>query len=133
MLETYLYHHRVTDAESDELRHANNVAYVEWMQAAAIAHSAACDWPAARYLELGFGWLVRRHVIEYLQPAFPGDEIVVKTWVESMDKVSCIRKYEITRGADGCRLSDAETKWVFVNYKTGTPARIPNEIRERFS
>jgi acyl-CoA thioester hydrolase len=133
MLEAYLYRHRVTDAESDELRHANNVAYVEWMQAAAVAHSAACGWPPARYLELGFGWFVRRHVIEYLQPAFPGDEIVVKTWVESMDRVSCVRKYEITRDVDEVRLADAETRWVFVNYATRLPARIPTEIRERFS
>jgi len=133
MPETYLYRHRVTDAESDELRHANNVAYVEWMQAAAVAHSAASGWPPARYLELGFGWLVRRHVIEYLQPAFPGDEIVVKTWVESMDRVSCVRKYEILRDVDDLRLASAETRWVFVNYRTRLPARIPIEIRERFS
>jgi len=133
MLETYLHRHRVTDAESDELRHANNVAYVEWMQEAAVAHSAACDWPPARYLELGFGWFVRRHVIEYLQPAFPGDEIVVRTWVESMDRVSCVRRYEITRDVDEIRLAEAETKWVFVNYTTRLPARIPTEIRERFS
>jgi len=133
MLETYLHRHRVTDAESDELRHANNVAYVEWMQEAAVAHSAACGWPPARYLELGFGWFVRRHVIEYLQPAFPGDEIVVRTWVESMDRVSCVRRYEITRDVDEIRLAEAETKWVFVNYTTRLPARIPTQIRERFS
>ena len=132
MPETFLYHHRVTDAESDELRHANNVAYVGWMQAAAVAHSAACGWPPTRYLELGFGWLVRRHVIEYLQPAFPGDEIVVKTWVESMNRASCVRRYEITRHSDQLRLADAETTWVFVNYSTRLTARIPNEIRERF-
>lgn len=132
MLETYLYRHRVTESESDELRHANNVAYIEWMQAAAIAHSAACGWPPARYLKEGFGWLVRRHVIEYLQPAFPGDDIVVKTWVESMNKVSCIRKYEISRAADDLRLANAETKWVFVNFTTRLPTRIPKEILERF-
>ncbi|RPJ53345.1 MAG: acyl-CoA thioesterase, partial [Acidobacteria bacterium] len=109
MPETYLYRHRVTDDESDELRHANNVAYLEWMQEAAVAHSSASGWPPARYLELGFGWLVRRHVIEYLQPAFPGDQIVVKTWVASMDRVSCVRKYEITRDVDEVRLVNAWT------------------------
>ena len=42
-----IYHHRhtVLQSEIDSLGHANNVAYVEWMQLAAVAHSAAQGWP----------------------------------------------------------------------------------------
>ena len=46
--------------------------------AAALAHSAAEGWPAEAYQKLGAGWVVRSHQIEYLQPAFPGDQIVVQ-------------------------------------------------------
>ena len=35
------YRHRVAAEEIDALGHANNVAYLQWMQAAALAHSAA--------------------------------------------------------------------------------------------
>ena len=70
------YHHTVDDREIDALGHANNVAYVEWMQAAAVAHSAAQGWPTQRYQDLTLGWVVRSHKIDYLQPAIAGDQIV---------------------------------------------------------
>ena len=45
MPEIFEYLHTVRDDEADSLGHANNVAYVEWMQSAALAHSAAQGWP----------------------------------------------------------------------------------------
>lgn len=126
------YRHTVDDQEIDALGHANNVAYVEWMQAAAMAHSAAQGWPADRYQELTLGWVVRSHKIDYLQPAFVGDQIAVRTWVATMKKVTSLRRYQIVRLADDVRLATAETLWAFVNYTTGQPTRIPREIAEAF-
>jgi len=37
-------------------------------------------WTTAQHLESGSGWVVRAHQIEYLQPAFAGDRITVRTW-----------------------------------------------------
>ena len=75
MPEIYEHLHVVGEDEIDLLRHANNVAYVEWMQAAALAHSTAQGWPGEAYRELGLGWVVRSHTIEYHQPASLGDRI----------------------------------------------------------
>jgi len=55
--------------------HVNNLAYVGWMQDVAIEHSAAVGWPMRRYLELGAGWVVRSHFIEYLRPAFADERL----------------------------------------------------------
>lgn len=126
------YRHTVDDREIDALGHANNVAYVDWMQAAAVAHSAAQGWPTDRYQELRLGWVVRSHKIDYLQPAFAGDQIVVRTWVATMKKVTSLRRYQIVRLADEAHLATAETLWAFVNYSTGQPTRIPREIAEAF-
>ena len=82
------YHHTVRDEEIDGLGHANNVAYVEWMQHAAVAHSAEQGWTRDRYLEMGKGWVARSHKIEYLQPAFEDDRLVVETWVAGMKKAT---------------------------------------------
>ena len=60
MPEIYEHLHTVADHEIDALGHANNVAYVEWMQDAALAHSAAQGWPPEAYQSLGAGWVVRR-------------------------------------------------------------------------
>jgi acyl-CoA thioester hydrolase len=132
MPEVFDHPHTVVDDEIDELGHANNVAYVAWLQAAAVAHSGALGWTGERYRQLGFGWVVRSHWIEYLQPAVAGDQIVVQTWVASMRKVTSVRRYRVLRPADQLLLATAETNWAFVNYATGKPTRIVAEIARLF-
>jgi len=132
MPEIHEYYHTVGEKEIDTLGHANNVAYVEWMQAAAVAHSTAQGWPGEAYQRMGCGWVVRSHAIEYLTAALAGDEIVVETWVATMRKATSLRRYRILRRSDGETLATAETRWAFVNYETGQPVRIPAEVAQAF-
>jgi acyl-CoA thioester hydrolase len=124
--------HTIVDDEIDGQDHANNVAYVEWLQSAAVAHSAAQGWPGSRYKEIGYGWVVRRHTIEYLQPAFAGDSIVVRTWVATMRRVSSLRKYQILRASDNALLAKAETLWAFIDYQARQPRRILPQVVDSF-
>jgi hypothetical protein len=62
----YEYQLTVPEAAIDGQGHVNNLEYVRWMQEAAIAHSIAQGWTAARYQEIGAGWVARSHWIEYL-------------------------------------------------------------------
>jgi acyl-CoA thioester hydrolase len=128
----FQYLHTVADDEIDGQGHANNVVYVAWMQAAAIAHSASLGWTAERYRQLGKGWVARQHKIDYLQPAYLGDELIVETEVLEMKKVTSRRHYRILRRSDGQLLARAETHWAFVDYATGKPTRIPAEIAGAF-
>ena len=132
MRNVFRYPHTVLPSETDVLGHANNVVYVEWMQQAALAHSAALGWPWQRYKDCGCGWVARQHRIDYRQPAMPGDEIVVETWVATMQRVTSVRQYRIVRPADGKLLAHAETKWAFINFITGQPVRIPPDISQAF-
>src|SRR5258708_15782009 len=127
----YEYAHGVTEAEIDDvIEHVNNLAYLKWMQSAALAHSAAQGWPAAAYQELGAGWVVRSHQIEYRQPAFPGDAIVVRTWVANLKKVTSLRRYEIVRagGQKKSILANAATDWAFIHFAIQQPRRIAAEV-----
>ncbi|HUT14491.1 MAG TPA: acyl-CoA thioesterase [Thermoguttaceae bacterium] len=133
MPEIYEYFHTVGEDEIDDLDHANNVAYVQWMQSAAVAHSAAQGWPAEKYRRLGFVWVARSHTIEYHRPARAGDRVIVRTWVATMKKVTSVRRYRMLRETDGELLATAETKWAFVDLATGQPARIPAEIARSFA
>ncbi len=128
----YFHHHQVLDSEIDELQHANNAAYVNWMQAAAIAHSSAQGWPSQRYWDASYAWVARSHRIEYLQPALQDDALVVRTWVADMQRVSSLRKYEIERASDGALIARAETRWAFINLETRKPIRIPTEVHSDF-
>ena len=110
----------------DENGHVNNVAYVQWMQGIAVEHYASIGGIEAQGPDST--WVVREHRVEYLLPAFAGEEIEIKTWVENIRKVKSLRKYEFVRKADGRLLVKGETDWVFVNVKTGAPQKIPQEV-----
>jgi acyl-CoA thioester hydrolase len=128
----YDHYHRVLSSEIDELDHANNAAYVNWMQDAAIAHSSAQGWPSQRYWDASYAWVARSHKIEYRQPAHEGDQLIVRTWVADMQRVSSLRRYEIVREVDNTLLARAETRWAFVDMKSRKPVRIPPEVQADF-
>ncbi|GMV33084.1 MAG: hypothetical protein AMXMBFR60_09130 [Chloroflexota bacterium] len=73
-------------------------------------------------------WVVRQHSIEYLLPAFAGEEIEIRTWVENIRKARSLRRYEFVRKGDGKILVKGETDWVFVDVKTGNLKAIPPDV-----
>lgn len=77
-------------------------------------------------------WVIREHRIEYFLPAFEGEEIEIRTWVENFRKVRSLRKYEFVRKSDGKVLVKGETDWVFVDAKTGMPKAISREVEAVF-
>jgi acyl-CoA thioester hydrolase len=82
---------------------------------------------------IGATWVVREHRIEYLLPAFAGEEIEIKTWVENIRRVRSLRKYEFIYMADGKVLVKGETDRVFVDAKKGTPRTIAEEVSKVFA
>ncbi|GAB4151519.1 MAG: thioesterase family protein [Planctomycetaceae bacterium] len=126
------YQHTVCDEEIDGNGHVNNLAYLKWMQSAAVAHSAALGWPMKRYRESGSSWVARKHTIEYLKPAFLGETILIQTWIAGLRKATSLRKYLIRRVSDETLLAKAETDWAFVGIEHHVPRRVPVEIRDAF-
>jgi len=121
----------VPDAALDANGHVNNVAYLQWVQEAAIRHAEASG--CARITRAcGATWVVRAHRIEYLRPAFAGDKLRVQTWVADLRKVRSLRRYKFTRLADDAVLAQGETDWVFVDALTRRPRAIPPDIRQAF-
>ncbi len=128
---TYLKLFTIPKDSIDENGHVNNVAYVQWMQDIAVEHYSSIGGIEAQGLDAT--WVVREQRVEYLRPAFEGEEIEIKTWVENFRKVRSLRKYEFVRKADGRLLVKGETDWVFINVKTGAPQAIPEEVIKVFS
>jgi len=126
----YEHLHTIRADEIDALGHANNLSYLRWMLSAAVAHSASLGLTAETYRQMGSGFVVRRHEIDYLRPAFEGESLVIRTWVASMRKATSLRRYEMFRLEPGreVKLAVAATDWAFVDYTKGMPRRIPEEI-----
>jgi acyl-CoA thioester hydrolase len=128
----FVHEARVAPGDIDELGHASNLVYLRWLQEAALAHSTSLGFDQAAYLKMGQVWVVRRHEIVYLRPAFEGDELRVETRVTTMGAASSERRTRIVKIADGSALAEAVTDWAFVDIARGRPVRIPEQIRSRF-
>ncbi|MGB3294714.1 MAG: acyl-CoA thioesterase [Phormidesmis sp.] len=127
----YRYDITVPATAIDENGHLNNVEYVRWMQTAAIAH--AHHTPCARETSaVGATWIVRTHRIEYLRPAFEGEQIAILTWISSIGKVRSQRQYKFFRVTDQAVLANCETDWVFIDSQKGTPLAIPVSVANAF-
>jgi acyl-CoA thioester hydrolase len=127
----YCHHFTAPDSVVDRNGHVNNVAYVQWMQDAAVRHAAAAGCTELTG-QLGATWVVRSHRIEYLSPAFAGDAVNVLTCVANFRKVRSLRRYQIVRATDGVILAKGETDWVFIDVASGRPRVIPKEIIDAF-
>jgi len=124
--------HTVTPAEIDFFGLANNEAYLGWMNEAALGHSAERGWPVEKYIQSGFGFVVRRHEIEYLTPAYLNDAIAVVTWVARVERATSLRRYRVFRATDRKMLAEASTLWAYVEFSTGRLTRIPAAISGSF-
>ncbi|MEN6431729.1 MAG: acyl-ACP thioesterase domain-containing protein [Smithella sp.] len=83
-------------------------------------------------MDVGATWLVRTHHIEYLRPAFTGEEIAILTWVSDFRRVQSLRKYKIIRIKDNAVLVEGETDWVFLDAQTGRLRSIPENVIAAF-
>jgi acyl-CoA thioester hydrolase len=131
MTQIYRYEFNVPKEAEDQNGHVNNVEYLRWMQDAAIRHSEVSGCTEATN-KVGATWVARSHWIEYLKPAFAGQQVAVLTWVSDIRRVQSLRKYRITRPDDRVVLAEGETDWVFVDAQNGKLRSIPKEIKAVF-
>jgi acyl-CoA thioester hydrolase len=123
----------VVDASDiDMLGHASNLSVVRWIQDTALAHSAAVGLDMEEYRRLGVIFVVVRHEIDYMRPAFAGDVLLARTWVPVVQVAKCFRHTTFARKSDDAVLAKAVTTWALVEFDTGRPKRFTPEVRTAF-
>ena len=129
------FEHRVqvTSDDIDQQRHASNVAIVDWMNQAAIAHSTQLGYDTNAYQRIGAMFVVRRHEIDYLASANLNDELICYTWPSFARKATAHRKHEIVRVADDVVIARGLNMWAFIDSTTLRPKRMPPEVIDTFN
>jgi acyl-CoA thioester hydrolase len=122
----------VREEDIDLLGHASNIAFVRWIQDVALAHSAAVGFDLDGYRRLGAIFVVVRHEVDYMRPAWKGDILDARTWIASVMVAKCQRATELVRKSDGRLLARALTTWGFVDLATGRPKRIDKSLLVAF-
>lgn len=115
--------------EADELGHANNVIYLRWILDAAIGHWNWLKGKVDPAVLRDVAWVVLRHEVDYLAPAFPGETIEVTTWVPTCTPTTCARFAEIRRPADDVLLARSASTYVVVDAASGRPRRLTDALR----
>ena len=113
----------------DHHNHVNNIRYLEWIQALAAAHWESVSTAIQRQEN---AWVVMRHEIDYLAPAFEGEQLELKTYVSKCEGATSIREVEIINAQTGKLLFKSKTKWCMTDPKTKRPKRIPENILSIF-
>lgn len=113
----------------DNLKHVNNVVYLQWIQDVAEQHWNESTSASVRE---NLAWVVLNHFIEYKAPAFENELLILKTWVEKYSGVTSERHTQIIRKTDQKLLVQAKTLWCLLDKTSGKPMRISNELIEKF-
>jgi acyl-CoA thioester hydrolase len=114
----------------DVLGHVNNAVWVQWMEQVAVAHWDAVADPAHKN---AYFWVVVRHEIDYLRPAFEGDHIVARTWVGDAPKGAKFDRHVEFTGSDGRLCVKARTAWAIIDKAAERPIRVPAEVVAPFT
>lgn len=67
---TFTHAIKVSSEHIDILNHVNNEVYIKWLLEAATAHSESLGYSLTKFLADDGCFVVRRHEIDYLAPAF---------------------------------------------------------------
>jgi len=130
MPHTYEHVFHVHADDIDGLGHVNNLVYLRWVQEVAAAHWAA----VARAEDRGaIVWVVLRHEIDDVKPAFEGDELVARTWVETWHGATSDRRTEVRRASDGEVLARARTMWCALDAACRKPRRLAAAVSAPFA
>ncbi len=131
--EVFKMRRRVMWQDIDQAQHVNNAVYLSYVEDCGFQLVKHFKWPERRMRDEGFAILIRKHHIQYVQPALLDDEIEVASYVYDVKRASALRYYSITRVSDGALLAQVNSLGVWVNLKTGLPARFPDQFLADFA
>ena len=109
----------------DELGHVNNAVWVQWMEQVAVAHWRSVADPAHQE---DYFWVVVRHEIDYLRPAFEGERITDRTWAGEKPQGAKYDRHMEFVGEDGRARVRALSWWAIIDKALGRPIRVPAEV-----
>ncbi|CAG0936251.1 Acyl-CoA thioester hydrolase YbgC [Thermoflexales bacterium] len=131
--EVFKMRRRVMWQDIDQAQHVNNAVYLSYVEDCGFQLLKHFKWPMQRMLDEGRAILIRKHRIQYVQPALFDDEIEVASYVYAVKHASAMRYYSITRVSDGALLVQVNSLGVWVDLKTGQPARFPDQFLADFA
>lgn len=131
---TYQTELRVRPDDIDMFNHVHNSRYFDYVLAARYDQMERCyGLGMDKFLDRGFGWLVRTVYMDYKRPLKMSEYFVVKTGIETIDEKKCRVNFEITSKATNKICCDGWFEFVMIDLKTGRGVLIPEDVVNHYS
>ena len=114
--------------------HVHNSKYLDYVMAARYEQMETCyNMSIEKFMEMGYGWVVKTAHVEYKRPLTLGEIFKVTTWILSMEEKSSKVNFEIVSLKTGKVCSDGWFDYVLIDIKTGRGMKITEEMIEKYS
>lgn len=115
--------------DHDAFNHVNNLAYLRWCETARVEYFRRIGL----YPELpikGLGPILATQTCHYRRPLNYPDTVAIGTRVTAIGNSSVRMAHAIVSNATGELAAESESVIVTMDYGTGRPVRVPEEIRQ---
>jgi YbgC/YbaW family acyl-CoA thioester hydrolase len=130
---TYESELRVRPDDIDMFNHVHNSKYFDYVLAARYDQMERCyGLGMDKFIERGYGWLVRTVYMDYKRALKMSEYFLVKTGIESIDEKKCRVHFEIINKASGKTSCDGWFDFVLIDLKSGKGVLIPQDVIEHY-
>ena len=125
---------RVRPDDIDMFHHVHNSKYFDYVLAARYDQMERCyGMGMEKFLERGFGWVIRTAHVDYKRALTMGDYFVVKTGIETINDKGCRVQFAITNKDTGKVCCDGYFDYVMIDMATGRGTRVPEDVIEHYT
>ncbi|MEY2800035.1 MAG: hypothetical protein RI934_1023 [Bacteroidota bacterium] len=125
---------QVRPDDIDMNQHVHNSRYFDYVLAARYEQMEKnYHFSMQKFIEMGFGWVISKAIVNYKRPLGLGDHFIVKTGITELLNKGCIVAFEITNKKTGKLCCDGEFHYTMVNINTGRSETIPEWIIAQYS
>ena len=126
--------HRVRPDDIDMFNHVHNSKYLDYVLAARYEQMEQYYGMAIeKFLELGYGWVVKTVNINYKRPLGLSDTFVVTTGLLEISQKGCKVMFEIKNSKSGKICSDGAFDFVMIDIKSGNGVALTKDMIEKYS
>jgi len=126
-------HFSLRQYEMDARGELPNSALARLLQETAIHATQDAGFGTEWFTERRNVWVIHEMTLEHLHPIRYPAELAITTWLSDIQRVSTHREYLARDVATNEIVARARVHWVHLSADTLAPARIPQEIGERFA
>ncbi|WDF57148.1 acyl-CoA thioesterase [Mucilaginibacter sp. KACC 22063] len=125
--------HRVRPDDIDMFQHVHSSKYMDYVMAARYEQMEVhYGMPMEKFMEQGFGWVVRAVHLNYKRALLLGDYFLVRTGIKTIDEKGCRVHFTITNKTTKKICCDGWFDYTMIDIKTGRALRIPADIVEHY-